>query len=71
MKCQIWTPLCHLLPEADLLSLSQVMRDEVAAKLYRRLLRDEVVSRRIDEAASPASVLQTLCEKVCIHRSPA
>jgi hypothetical protein len=40
------------------------MRDEVAAKLYKRLLREEVVSRRIDEAASPAAVLQSLCEKV-------
>ena len=40
------------------------MRDEVAAKLYKRLLREEVTSRRIDEASSPASVLQELCEKV-------
>ena len=42
------------------------MRDEVCAKLYKRLLREEVVSRRIDEATSPASVLQNLCEKVWI-----
>ncbi|GBF94257.1 110 kDa translocon of chloroplast envelope inner membrane [Raphidocelis subcapitata] len=35
-------------------------RSEVAAVLYRRLLREEVTSRRIDAAASPAQVLGDL-----------
>ena len=43
---------------------AQTLRDEVAAKLYKRLLREEVVSKRIDAASSPAAVLQSLCEKV-------
>mmetsp|Transcript_30974 Transcript_30974/g.68639 ORF Transcript_30974/g.68639 Transcript_30974/m.68639 type:complete len:1037 (+) Transcript_30974:146-3256(+) len=43
---------------------AQVLQDEVAAKLYKKLLREEVTSRRIDEAESPASVLQQLCDRV-------
>lgn len=43
---------------------TQGLRDEVAARLYRRLLKEEVTSGRLDAAASPAAVLQTLCEKV-------
>jgi hypothetical protein len=35
-------------------------RSEVAAKLYRSLLREAVTSRRIDAAASPAQVLGEL-----------
>ncbi|KIY96976.1 hypothetical protein MNEG_10986 [Monoraphidium neglectum] len=35
-------------------------RTGVAAQLYRRLLREEVTSRRIDEAESPAKVLADL-----------
>jgi hypothetical protein len=35
-------------------------RAEVAAGLYRRLLREEVTSRRIDAAASPAKVIEDL-----------
>lgn len=40
-----------------------VIQDEVAAKLYRKLLKDETSSGRIDAAASPAQVLQALCER--------
>lgn len=43
---------------------AQVIRDEVAAKLYKRLLKEEVTSGRLDAAPSPAAVLQGLCEKV-------
>jgi hypothetical protein len=53
--------------EADLKDLSQIftlapkeaadLRAEVAAGLYRRLLKDEVTSKRIDAAASPAQVI--------------
>lgn len=43
---------------------AKTMRDEVAAKLYRRLLKEEVTSRRIDEAEDPATVLKSLCEQV-------
>lgn len=32
------------------------VRSEVAAGLYRKLLKEEVTSRRIDSAASPAKV---------------
>lgn len=42
----------------------QSIVEEVAARLYRRLLKDEVTSGRLDAAASPASVLSTLCDKV-------
>jgi hypothetical protein len=31
-------------------------RNEIAAALYKKLLREEVTSRRIDAAASPAQV---------------
>ncbi|PNW77802.1 hypothetical protein CHLRE_10g452450v5 [Chlamydomonas reinhardtii] len=43
---------------------TQGLRDEVSAKLYRRLLKEEVTSGRLDAAGSPASVLQQLCDKV-------
>ena len=43
---------------------AQQMRDEVAAKLYRRLLKEEVTSKRIDHAESPATVLEALRNKV-------
>ncbi|KIY98725.1 hypothetical protein MNEG_9237, partial [Monoraphidium neglectum] len=53
--------------EADLKDLSQIftlapkeaadLRAEVAAGLYRRLLKDEVTSKRIDAAASPAQLV--------------
>ncbi|GIL58607.1 hypothetical protein Vafri_13622 [Volvox africanus] len=43
---------------------TQALRDEVSAKLYRRLLKEEVTSGRLDAAASPAGVLQSLCDKV-------
>ncbi|KAG2482678.1 hypothetical protein HYH03_018413 [Edaphochlamys debaryana] len=43
---------------------TQALRDEVAARLYRRLLKEEVTSGRLDAAESPAKVLQQLCEKV-------
>lgn len=43
---------------------AQQMRDEVAAKLYRRLLKEEVTSKRIDQAESPATVLEALRNKV-------
>ncbi|GLC39997.1 hypothetical protein PLESTB_000120100 [Pleodorina starrii] len=43
---------------------TQALRDEVSAKLYRRLLKEEVTSGRLDAAASPAGVLQTLCDRV-------
>ncbi|EFJ41589.1 hypothetical protein VOLCADRAFT_98450 [Volvox carteri f. nagariensis] len=43
---------------------TQALRDEVSAKLYRRLLKEEVTSGRLDSATSPASVLQSLCDKV-------
>ena len=52
--------------EADLKELSVILcmgaketneiRSDVAGALYKRLLREEVTSRRIDEAASPAQV---------------
>ncbi len=32
------------------------IRSEVAAGLYRKLLKEEVTSRRIDQAESPAKV---------------
>jgi hypothetical protein len=32
------------------------IRSEVAAGVYRRLLKEEVASKRIDAAASPAQV---------------
>lgn len=40
------------------------IRDEVAAKLYRRLLREEVTSKRIDAAADPQTVLAALAARV-------
>uniref|UniRef100_A0A7S0S6E9 Uncharacterized protein n=1 Tax=Chlamydomonas leiostraca TaxID=1034604 RepID=A0A7S0S6E9_9CHLO len=43
---------------------AQGLTDEVAARLYKRLLRDEVTSGRLDAAASPAEVLGSLCERV-------
>lgn len=45
-------------------AVPQGIVEEVAARLYRRLLRDEVTSGRLDAAASPAGVLQVLCERV-------
>jgi hypothetical protein len=36
------------------------IRSEVAAGLYRKLLKEEVASRRIDAASSPAQVLGEL-----------
>lgn len=52
--------------DAELKELANVMalsakeasdtRSEVAASLYRRLLKEEVTSRRIDAAESPAKV---------------
>ncbi|GFR49409.1 hypothetical protein Agub_g11462 [Astrephomene gubernaculifera] len=60
--------------EADVGQLSTVLclgaretgalRDEVAAKMYRRLLKEEVTSGRLDAAASPATVLQALCDRL-------
>jgi hypothetical protein len=38
-------------------------RAEVAGALYRALLKEEVSSRRIDAAESPAAVLQDLCQR--------
>lgn len=40
-----------------------VIREDVSAALYRRMLKEEVTSKRLEAAASPAQVLQTLCEK--------
>ena len=58
--------LVFLQIEADLKELSVILclgaketneiRSDVAGALYKRLLREEVTSRRIDEAASPAQV---------------
>ena len=60
--------------EADLKELAVVLclgakeandiRSDVAGSLYKRLLREEVTSRRIDAAASPAQVcvwVQAVC----------
>jgi len=44
------------------------IHDEVAAKVYKQLLKEEVLSGRLDEADSPASILETLCVKA--HLSP-
>eukprot|EP00878_Enallax_costatus_P008337 GHUV01008715.1.p1 GENE.GHUV01008715.1~~GHUV01008715.1.p1 ORF type:complete len:884 (+),score=360.27 GHUV01008715.1:261-2912(+) len=59
--------------EADLKELSVVLcmgaketneiRSDVAGALYKRLLREAVTSRKIDEAPSPAQVLGELVEK--------
>ncbi|KAI8475724.1 MAG: hypothetical protein J3K34DRAFT_517150 [Monoraphidium minutum] len=59
--------------DADLKELSAMLclgskaaadvRSEVAAGLYRRLLREEVTSRRIDGAESPAKALSDMIEK--------
>eukprot|EP00877_Chromochloris_zofingiensis_P006644 jgi/Chrzof1/2232/Cz11g07180.t1_TIC110[v5.2] len=59
--------------EADIKDLATVLclsnkeateiRLGVAANLYKKLLREEVTSRRIDAAESPAGVLQDLCER--------
>eukprot|EP00798_Chlamydomonas_sp_ICE-L_P010243 gene10243-8160_t len=43
---------------------TRLLRDETSSRLYKKLLREEVVSKRIDEAADPADVLKSLCEKV-------
>ena len=40
------------------------LRDEISSKVYRRLLREEVTSGRLDAAASKAAVLQELCERL-------
>ncbi len=37
-------------------STTQTLQDEVAGKLYKKLLRDEVTSGRLDAAESPAQV---------------
>jgi len=59
--------------DADLKELSAMLclgaketnetRSEVAATLYRNLLKEEVTSRRIDQAESPAKVLADLIER--------
>ena len=59
--------------DADLKDLAAVLclsakeaaaaRAEVAAALYRRLLKEEVTSRRLDAAASPADALAELVRK--------
>lgn len=59
--------------DADLKELAAVLclgareaadvRSEVAAGLYRKLLREEVTSRRIDDAEAPAKVLSDLVSK--------
>lgn len=64
--------------EADVTDLAFVMglspkevdavRGEVVSKMYRKLLREEVQSGRLEAAESPATVLQTLCDKV--HYAP-
>jgi len=56
--------------ESDLKELSAMLclsakdasdiRSEIAAGLYRKLLKEEVASRRIDQATSPAKVLGDL-----------
>lgn len=40
------------------------IENEIKEKVYRRLLRDEFTSGRLDEAPSKAEVLATLCERV-------
>lgn len=45
-------------------SATQQLQDEVAARLYKRLLKDEVTSGRLDAAESPAQVLGALCDRV-------
>lgn len=51
----------------SILSLSakeaSLISEDIAATLYKNMLREEVTSKRIDEAASPAAVLQSLCER--------
>lgn len=42
---------------------ASAIHDEVAAKLYRKLLKEETSSGRLDAAASPATLLQAMCEK--------
>lgn len=37
------------------------VQDDIASALYKKLLRDEVRSQRIDKAESPAEVLEQLC----------
>ncbi len=64
--------------EADVKDLAFVMglsskeveavRGEVVSKMYRKLLRQEVQSGRLEAAESPATVLQMLCDKV--HYAP-
>ncbi|KAK9839292.1 hypothetical protein WJX81_005958 [Elliptochloris bilobata] len=40
------------------------MRDDIVSKAYRRLLREEFTSGRLDAAASKAAVLGELCERL-------
>ena len=35
---------------------AQLLQDEVAARLYKKLLKDEVQSGRLDQTESPAQV---------------
>jgi hypothetical protein len=59
--------------EADLKELAVILclgakesgevRGDIAGALYKRLLREEVTSRRIDAAASPAQVGDGVCSR--------
>jgi len=60
--------------EADVHDLQQMIKmpqkeahmlhDEVAARLYKRLLREAVTSGKLDSSESPAEVLGSLCERL-------
>ncbi|GMH36433.1 hypothetical protein BSKO_04301 [Bryopsis sp. KO-2023] len=43
---------------------ADAIREEVASKMYRKLLKEEVTSGRLDAADSKASVLQKLCDRL-------
>ncbi|KAF5843790.1 hypothetical protein DUNSADRAFT_5027 [Dunaliella salina] len=43
---------------------AHMLHDEVAARLYKRLLREAVTSGKLDSSESPAEVLGSLCERL-------
>lgn len=43
---------------------ADAIREEVASKMYRKLLKEEVTSGRLDAADSKAAVLQKLCDRL-------